>query len=178
MRLPRHVLICGDVGAGKSTLIEKLLRESSRPVYGFITKKASADENGLSPVYIHAANAEERFYTAENLIGYCSGKGSRGCPQVFDTMGLRLLEAPSGGILRMDELGFMESEAHAFCAAVLRALDGDIPVLAAVKSKETPFLLAVRAHPNAQAYWITRDNRDALYAQLLPVILGWNRGGG
>ena len=36
----------------------------------------------------------------------------------------------------MDEIGFFEQDALAFQAAILDALDGDIPVLAAVKARE------------------------------------------
>ena len=40
----------------------------------------------------------------------------------------------------------MESKEKAFCDAVLERLDGDIPILAAVKDKEIPFLNQVRNH--------------------------------
>ena len=171
---PLHILICGDVGTGKSTLIEKLLFHNKRPVYGFITRKLAEDQNGISQVYIHAANAKTLRCTAENRIGTCSSLGGHGNPEVFDTVGVRLLKAPPGGVLLMDELGFMENEAYAFRAAVLHSLDGDIPVLAAVKDRDTPFLQAVRTHRNAKLYWITRGNRNALYEEILPTITAWN----
>ena len=69
----------------------------------------------------------------------------------------------------MDELGFFESKADRFTAAVLEALAGDIPVLAAVKSRtNVPFLNAVQAAPQAEVFHITPENRDALLAALLP----------
>ena len=69
----------------------------------------------------------------------------------------------------MDELGFFESKADRFTAAVLEALAGDIPVLAAVKSRtDVPFLNAVRAAPKAEVFSITPENRDELYRLLLP----------
>lgn len=54
----------------------------------------------------------------------------------------------------MDELGFLENDAKVFQSAVLCALDGDTPVLAAVKPKDTPFLRAVRGHENAELVFI------------------------
>ena len=54
-------------------------------------------------------------------------------------------------------------------AAVLDALAGDIPVIAAVKSRrDIPFLNAVRAAPLAEVFFLTQENREALYRQLLP----------
>ena len=155
---PLHVLICGDIGVGKSTLIEKLLHaENRRPICGFITKKTPEDENGVSKVYIHPANAVKRQHTAENLIGTCTASHSHGNPAVFDAVGTGLLHAPPEGLLLMDELGFMENKALVFCMRVLQALEGKVPVLAAVKNRETPFLKAVREHPNARLFWITRE---------------------
>ena len=94
---------------------------------------------------------------------------------MFDTLGAQLIEsAPEGGIILMDELGFPENDAKVFQSAVLCALDGDTPVLAAVKPKDTPFLRAVRGHENAELVFIDEQNRDALLEKLLPHILRWN----
>lgn len=173
----RHLLICGDVGVGKSTLIRRLLAHSRRPPYGFITKRIPiTGEDGLFPVYIHPASQSEsaRTYGPENKVGACDRAHSVRYPGVFEHLGVKLLQAPPEGLLLMDELGFLESQAEAFCAGVLQALDGDIPVLAAVKSRDSAFLRQVRAHPRGMLYMITAENRDALYFQLLPQILRWN----
>ena len=86
----------------------------------------------------------------------------------------KTLRGPRGGIILMDELGFLENDAKVFQSAVLCALDGDTPVLAAVKPKDTPFLRAVRGHENAELVFIDEQNRDALLEKLLPHILRWN----
>jgi nucleoside-triphosphatase len=170
----RHILIVGQRGVGKSTLIEKLLSASSRPRYGFITKMRSAGEDGFRPVYIHPAGqpAAERVYAEENCVGVCDSRTHRPHPDVFNTLGVRYIqEARPNGILVMDELGFFEARADAFTAAVLEALSGDVPVLAAVKDRsDVPFLNAVRSAPKAEVFCITPENRDELYETLLPRV--------
>lgn len=173
-----HLLICGDVGVGKSTLIGRLLEHNTRPLCGFATKRIPVPgADGLCPVYLHpAAQAvSERVYGRDNLIGKCDRRHSLRFPQVFDTLGVELLRAPEDGLILMDELGFLENDAARFRGAVLRALDGSIPVLAAVKSRDTEFLRAVKAHSNAELISITEQNRGELYERLLPKILEWNR---
>ncbi len=173
-----HLLICGERGVGKSTLLRRLLAASTRPVGGFVTKRLTiADENGFYPIYIHpAAQPEaERSYLRENLVGICDSRSSVPHKEVFDTLGVRCLAAaPENGLVLMDELGFLENDALAFQKAVLRGLDGDAPVLAAIKPKDTEFLCRVREHPKAEVFWIDAQNRDALYASLLPRITAWN----
>ena len=168
----RHILISGERGVGKSTLIERLLSASTLPRYGFITKMRPAGPDGFHPVYIHPAGQppHERVYADANCIGTCDSRTHRPNLDAFNTLGVQYIrEARPGGILIMDELGFFESRADRFTAAVLEALAGDIPVLAAVKSRtNVPFLNAVRAAPQAEVFHITPENRDALLAALLP----------
>lgn len=91
---------------------------------------------------------------------------------VFNTLGAEYITAAKpGGYIIMDELGFMEKDAEKFKRAVFNALDGNIPIIAAVKARyDVDFLNRIRAHEKAQLYTITPENRDALYAELLGII--------
>ena len=116
------ILICGPRGVGKSTLIRRLLAESTLPVGGFVTRRLTqADGDGMFPIYLHAAALppEERPYDPEHLVGTCDSRRSIRYPEAFDRLGPPLLT--SGGLLVMDELGFLENDAHRFQAAVLAA---------------------------------------------------------
>ena len=171
----KHILICGEKGVGKSTLIRKLCMAANAPIYGYCTKRmAERDADGLFPIYIHPAwQAEaECSYGSTNLIGRCDSKMHDVHTNVFDTLGAGYIAAAKpGGYIIMDELGFMEKNAEAFKRAVFNSLDGDIPVIAAVKARyDVDFLNRIRAHEKAQLYTITPENRDALYAELLGVI--------
>lgn len=171
----KHILICGEKGAGKTTLINRLRASITAPIYGYCTKRMTErDADGLFPIYIHPAwQAEaERAYGSANLIGRCDGRMHDVHTNVFDTLGANYIAAAKpGGYIIMDELGFMEKNAEAFKRAVFNALDGDIPVIAAVKARyDVDFLNRIRAHEKAQLYNITPENRDALYAELLGII--------
>lgn len=167
-----HTLIVGSYGVGKSCLIEKILAACGRPAAGFLTKKedALADELLGSPIYIYEAGKERR-QSGENLLGYCKNQHTAPLPDAFERFASKLQRpADAGSLLLMDELGVMESKSPAFCQAVLELLDGDVPVLAAVKDKSTPFLEAVRAHPKAKCFYITKENREELYPEVLAFV--------
>jgi nucleoside-triphosphatase THEP1 len=172
--MPNHILLTGEIGAGKSTLARRLLAHTKRPLYGFITERIPINEYGAASTYIHAANTRERHYTQHNLVGYHDGRKGYAVPAVFDSVGVPLLSAMPDGLLLMDELGFFESDATRFCDSVLQALDASVPVLAVVKARQTPFLDQVRAHQDARLFTVTPENRDALYDQILPLVLAWN----
>ena len=161
-----HILIVGSNNAGKSTLIQQLLKGVSLPVYGFLTKKeAPAQAGGPEPVYIHGVTGEHA-YTQNNLVGTCTHRHSTGFPEAFDRAERYLRGIPAGSIVVMDELGVMESNACSFCAAVLDCLDGDSLVIASVRNKKSSFLDTVRAHPKARCFFITPENGDILFLEV------------
>lgn len=172
-----HVLIVGARGVGKSTLIRKLLQELNKPLFGFETKKENslADDALGSPVYIYDAGTVH-LQTPENLVGYCKNKCFATMKEAFDRYASKLrLPVPKDHVVVLDELGFMEATSEDFCSAVLALLDGNAPVIAAVKDKDVPFLQAVRSHPRCKCFHITEENRDELYPEILSFIkLQWN----
>lgn len=170
----KHIFLVGERGVGKSTLIRRLLEHTKRPVCGFITKSLEADADGFHPIYIHPADqaVDERAYTPDNLIGTCDTKIHNINISAFDTFGVEYLSnLLPDGIVLMDELGFMEAKSEAFTAKVLEVLGGDLPVLAAVKARtDIPFLVTVRAHPDAELFYVTPENRDELFETILPMM--------
>jgi len=167
----KHALIVGARGVGKSTLISRVLEELKCPVVGFETKKEEAQDGQPGwPVYLYEVG-KARVQSRENLVGRCGNRCLARCPEVFDRYAVTLREpAAKGCVVKLDELGFLESASEAFCGAVLEKLEGDAPVIAAVKDRDTPFLRAVRSHPKAVCFFITEDNRDGLYREVLAFM--------
>ena len=172
----KHIVITGARGIGKSTLLRSLLKENTRPLSGFFTKRLEPDATGFHPIYIHHAAALQQVCSAHNLIGTCNGRIHHVDSQVFETLGTEYLHAAPGQLIVMDELGFMEAKSPKFCEAVMNTLDGDIPVIAIVKERtDIAFLNAVRAHRNAALYTLTEENRDAVHEALLSIVSEWNQ---
>lgn len=162
-----HTLITGSPGVGKSTLIRRVLTQLHVPVSGFETKKGSPLP-GMEghPVYLQAAEGGQPL-----LAGRADRRILEVRTEAFDRFAPHLLHpAPPGSIILMDELGIMESRSPAFCAAVLHLLDGDTPVIAAVKPKDTPFLTAIRSHPKARLFHLTPENREDLFPEVLSFV--------
>lgn len=174
MNMKKHIIIAGKRHVGKSTLINRLLELTDKPVYGFRTAPGRSMKKGCRSFFIFPAGEPEMLQnencqTEENHIGDGNGITRQGYPEAFNNYGVRCLEAEPDGIVVMDELGFMEKDADAFCSRILELLDGDIPVIASAKAghdHEIEFLSRVLNHPNADVYYITPENRDALYDEL------------
>ena len=167
-----HALIVGDRGVGKSTLIRRVLKELNRPVFGFETKKEEQLEDSLRgcPIYIYDAG-KPHCQTAENLIGYHRETDFGAFAAAFDRYAPKLMACvPEDALVELDEIGFLEANAEDFCRSVLHLLDGDRPVIAAVKNRDIPFLNQIREHPKARCFFITPENRDVLYEDVLAYM--------
>ncbi len=167
-----HALIVGATQVGKSTLIQGLIRALGCTVSGFETKKEDrmADAVNGSPIYIYKAGQPHRP-TPENLVGTCRERHPVPMREAFDRAAQLLAEAETEGeLIVMDEIGTMESCSERFCAEIMKRLDGDKPVLAAVKHKDNAFLNAVRSHPNCRCFVLTEDNREELYPLVLDFL--------
>lgn len=152
-----HLFLTGEKGVGKSTLIDHLLTD--RTPCGFRTRRV---EGVLSRPSVHLLTVPDTTPTADNLLFYCGAFS----PERFDTLGVAALESRSGDVLLMDELGPAESGAEKFTAAVLAALDGELPILGVLQQADTPFLRAVARHPRVRLVTVTPQNRDVLRAAL------------
>lgn len=164
-----NVLIVGARGAGKTTLIRRVLESLDRPVWGFETEKEG------DQVHIYDAGAEH-VPTEENLVGLCGETHGIPVKEGFDRYAPRILApAKAGSVMIMDELGYLESSSELFCRAVLERLGRRDPVIAAVKDRDTDFLSSVRAHPGCRCFFITEENRDALYEGVLDFVKNSSR---
>lgn len=166
-----HILIVGEIGVGKSSLIQKLTRGIKKPLYGFITKKHITDHSGNAQVYIHKLSGPPQ-YGEDNCIGKCTPQGGIGCKAAFDRAVQLLTSIPKGSLVMMDELGVLEGCSPMFCKAVMDLLNGPYTVIAAVKTASTPFLNDIRCHPEARIYVISEENRDKLYDVIKDHLAG------
>lgn len=175
--MKRHIVIAGHRHVGKSTLLNRLLEDCDKPIYGFRTASGKSMRKGYRSFFMHPANCSEKYESEDNHIGDGNGKDHSFYTNVFDNFGVKCLEADPDGIIIMDELGFMENDAELFKAKVLKCLDSDIPVIATAKAgMDTEFLNAVLNHPNADVYYIDEQNRDRLYEELRPSFNAFMEG--
>lgn len=164
-----HILLVSRSGIGKSGLIRRVTQALNRPVFGYesVKEDALADPVNGSPIYLYEIG-KPRLRSAENLAGYCLNRHATTFPGAFDRFAPRLRAGvPEGYIIVLDEIGPMESGSPAFRDAILALLDGDVPVIAAVRDKNTPFLNTVRSHPNCKCFYLTPENRDSVFSEII-----------
>ncbi len=180
MKEIRKIALGGEIGTEKTSLIKKLLNAAQIPVAGFMTEldRNVKDENGMFPLYIYPAAmpVSERTKTDANLLGACAGREQhKSYTEKFDKLGTEMLAgAPEGSIIVMDELGFLETQAHRFINEVRRVLDSDAYVIMTIKDRfDVPFLNELRELEQISYYRVTEENRDPLAENLCDIVRMW-----
>ena len=170
-----HVFLTGEIRVGKSTLIRRWLEaHPGLRLGGFRTvwrKAKGAEDNSF---HIIPAGREVPL-TEANRTGLRRGvfpdREAADFPEVFDTLGVELLSnAEDCDLLIMDEIGVSEERAKLFQQAVLRCLDGDVPVLGVVKDKPGTLTDAVRRHPKTALLTVTPDDREEVMGRLIALL--------
>ena len=168
----KHALIVSPRDCWKHDFIHRIITALHRPVLGYetIREPSMADPILGDPIYIHPFNGIHIF-SSQNLVGYCINHKPHTVTGSFDRYASYLLQPVTPDhILAFDEIGFLESQEKAFCNAILTRLDGDISVIATVKDKEIPFLNKIRHHPKCQCFYLSQDNQDVLFNDILEFI--------
>lgn len=173
-----HAMIVGEQGVGKSTLIRKVLQEVQVSLCGYVTRK----EDGVrcpklgDPIYIYEVGEPCR-QTEDNLVGHSLDRKPVVYPEAFDRFAERLKKLPADAeLILMDEIGVMEQRSEAFCKEVFRLLEGDRPIVAAIKYKDRPYLNQIRNHPRCRCFWIHDGNREELVEEVTAFVKAQLRG--
>ncbi|MCL2409931.1 MAG: nucleoside-triphosphatase [Oscillospiraceae bacterium] len=167
-----HIFLTGDIRVGKTTIIQRFLAHTGLSADGFVTYW-KADNDGSRNLYISPCSTNSHFNDGHRIV-HDVGKrpfSPENMASVFDIYGSEMLHASGKhNIIVMDELGFFESKAFVFQRAVMQHIYGDVPILGAIKPKQTEFLNTIRAHPNVDVREVTMENREAILTWLLERI--------
>jgi nucleoside-triphosphatase len=182
------ILLTGEPGVGKSTIISKVVNEIGITPKGFNTLARSVilgevpESNaqyteGIYIVPFDLGNIPRRGVSphSEPPVGLRNRRERKvtAFPETFDTLGVKILtDSQDANLIIMDELGFMESEAQLFQQKVLQILNSDATVLGVIKPKHTQFLDAIRALDKVELIDVNIETRDQIPKQIQKMLLG------
>jgi len=166
-----NLLITGLPGVGKTTLVISLLPHLGvyRPA-GFYTREIR--EAGIRKGFELVSLSGGSQVLAHTGIAGRDRVGKYG----VDTEGFRRYidqlrgSLPGHGLVIFDEIGKMEVLSLEFRELVTDVLDSTIPLLATISKKGGPFIEGIKGRSDVRVVEVTRDNREGIGRELLPVI--------
>lgn len=159
-----NILLTGDINAGKTTVIDKVLTQYTGDVCGFRTVREKTEYDDFYGVYlqdIRDAHSELQIY---NRVGSCKPDRSLiSYETIFETLGVKLLTFDRlPNLVVMDELGVLEENCSIFQQQVLHCLDADFDVIAAIKKRNSVFLNTIRERKDVIILEVERNFEEVI----------------
>lgn len=152
-----NVFLTGNVQVGKSTAIKRFLEKENISPLGFTTHLDRS--TGVLTIKIIGKDGDREIKAAAPI------GGSRPVPDIeaFDRAGKMLtdMDISDCDMLIMDELGFMERDAHVFTDAVPAMLDRGIRTVGVLRNKpDGPFWDMLHERDDTVILTVDEENRD------------------
>jgi nucleoside-triphosphatase len=161
------IFLTGEVGAGKSTVVNKVLDLLGLSPGGFRTERCLMDGRVIGFRIVDVVTGNEGVMATiderDRLVPH---------PEVFADVGVRALNRALAckDLIVMDELGFLELKAPQFQEAVLAALKGPKPILGVLKLAYNSFLDRIRGLNDVEVIEVREDNRDRLPMEIVQLL--------
>jgi len=161
------ILLTGRPGCGKTTLIQRVVKEMALPAGGFYTEEIR-ERGGRIGFKIITLEGEEAvfarvdFKTPERLGKYGLDLSA------LETMAVAALRtaARARQLVVIDEIGPMEIRSAIFRDAVNEVLESGAPVLATITARSFPFTDAIKKRLGVTVIEVRPNNREQLVSEL------------
>lgn len=171
----RHVFLTGEIGCGKSTALRRTLeRMPGIRAQGLQTYYGEPRGSEVKRLHLRAFGDMQKGTFLAELPG---GDLARIAP-VFDREGSALLEMAqrNAQLIVIDEIGRLEREAYAYHDALRRCIEGDVPMLCAIRKLKAPWAEWIRNHPRVELIEVTVCNREEIPLLAADKLSAWITG--
>lgn len=137
--MKKHLFLIGPSGCGKTALLREELGEKAAYAGGLITERVFADDGSLMgcELFPAAAAASKAGFDGLRFLD-CSVTPPTHDNEVFRGEGVRMLaEAQYYPFVMLDEIGGFELLVPQFRAELAELLNGDAPIIGALKDAES-----------------------------------------
>jgi nucleoside-triphosphatase len=169
--MDKNILLTGQPGCGKTTLIQRVIAQLNVPLGGFYTQE----------MRVGGAREGFKMITFDEQEGILAHVKHPGPPRVgrygvdleaLVAVGVASIQRAlhNDALIVIDEIGPMELFSAAFCQAVTAALDSANPVFGSIVSRSRPFSDRVKARPDVTVIEVSPGNRDKLVDEVLTLL--------
>ena len=155
-----NILVTGPPRSGKSTLIEKVVQEISRPATGFFTQelREKGKRVGFS---ITTLDGKTGVLAHQSLRSkFRVGKYGVNLEDLDQIAVPSMLPSIPGQIVVIDEIGKMECFSRLFKETLLRVLSSETQVIGSIAIKGGHFIQSIKKREDVSLISITEKTRD------------------
>ena len=166
----KNILLTGPPGCGKSTLIEKFIRRTDRPLTGFFTRELREQGRrvGFSIITLAGKQGTLAHEISESRIRV--GKYGVDVDDLDQVAVPSMIPSRPDEIVVIDEIGKMECCSPRFRETLLGVLNSQHRVVGSIAQKADPFIQRIKERGDVLTVPISEQNRDSLVEVLVASI--------
>ena len=158
----KNILFTGPPRSGKSTLIERIVKEIKTPATGFFTREIKEKGNRVG-FSIHTLDGKKGLLAHQHIKSrYRVGKYGVNMKDIDRIAVPSMMPERSEARVVIDEIGKMECFSALFRKTLVEILDSEHPVVGSIAMKGDRFIQKIKARKDVLVVNVTVDNRDAL----------------
>lgn len=164
------ILITGEMHVGKTTIINKIIKEFEDEIAGFCTRPYY--EKDIRTGFVISDILDLKEPTKENIIAIID-ENIKPIPfgEVFENLGVKLCDMvikSNKRIAIIDEIGLFERKSNSFISKLHEILKLDRVVIAVLKKRDDSFLNGLKE--GKEVIEITLENREEIAEQIISNI--------
>jgi nucleoside-triphosphatase THEP1 len=163
----KRILLTGRAGCGKTTLIQRVVRDLALPAGGFYTKeiRERGVRVGFKLITLEAKEAvfaDVNFKTSERVGKYGLDLAK------LETVGVAAVREAvrTRKLVVIDEIGPMELRSAIFRDVITETFETKVPILATITARPFPFTNAIKKRPDVRLIDVRPSNREQLVTEL------------
>ncbi len=158
----RNLLVTGQPGCGKSTLVQGIIQKIHRDLTGFYT--AEIRERGRRCGFkIVRLDHEEGILAHEKIKGPVRvGKYGVNIEDLERLAVPSMIPDSEEQIVVVDEIGKMECFSPLFRETLIRTLDSPNPLIGSIALRGGQFIQQIKKRPDVEVILLSENNRDLL----------------
>lgn len=168
--MTRRILLTGRPGCGKTTLIQRVVKNLTEPAGGFYTKEIRKCGRRVGFKLVTLDGKEAVFADINFPAAAGSDRvGKYGLDLAkLETVGVAAIgeAVRTRKLVVIDEIGPMEIRSAAFRDAVNEAFDSNVSILATIVARSLPFTDAIKKRRDVILIEVRGDNREELVSEL------------
>jgi nucleoside-triphosphatase len=168
---PKNILFTGSPGCGKSTLIEKIVRQARRPSTGFFTREIR-EEGRRVGFSINTLDGRLGLLAHRDIKSpYRVGRYGVNLKDIERIAVPSMVPENEDTIIVVDEVGKMECYSRLFRDILTQILDSRNPVVGSISLEGPSFIQRIKERDDILLIRVSEQNRDSLFKEY-PLILG------
>ena len=162
------ILLTGNPGCGKTTLIREVIAQIPGPITGFYTQEMRSAGRRVGFNLLTLDGQQSVFAHVDIRGSHRVGKYGVDIA-ILDELAVPALYQgiEENGLIVIDEIGPMEILSPCFRQAVLDVLESPVRVLGTIVRRSIPYTDALKARSNVELIIVHLDNRERLVGDLI-----------